>query len=212
MTDRTELLEAALDSLPEGIALLAREGQVVVLEPGRRGDYRIRERGPAGASGPSVLEVAAFASSRLGEKRLKRPASAAGRGAPVHVRVISWATMCRSLRASLCCATGWAGALGTAVVFHPAESLDALPHGECGEDRWRGSRARRISRNGWKRSSTTSRRAACRFGVLWITVDQAHESAQDARRGRLRGHAGKSGTGAGQRFAADRGDGALGRR
>ena len=25
------------------------------------------------------------------------------------------------------------GRIGTAVIFHPAESLDALPHGECSE-------------------------------------------------------------------------------
>jgi diguanylate cyclase (GGDEF)-like protein len=66
------------------------------------------------------------------------------------------------------------GRIGLAAVFHPAESLDALPHGEYSE----GSQ---VEAN---RAELEDRLQAvfedfCQggesFGVLWITVDQAHD-------------------------------------
>ena len=106
---------------------------------------------------------------------------------------------------------GMGGRMGMAVLFHPADSLDALPHGECdqGGD-LKASQAVLEDRLATMFGDFT--RGGQPFGVLWITVDQAARAAQDARRQGLRGDAGKGGAGDGQRAAAGRGDGALGRR
>jgi diguanylate cyclase (GGDEF)-like protein len=62
--------------------------------------------------------------------------------------------------------------IGTGVVFHPAEALDALPHGELGE----GSKA------GESQTEVEDRLVAMHedflrsddpLGLLWVTVDQA---------------------------------------
>jgi len=69
---------------------------------------------------------------------------------------------------------GLGGRLGTAVVFHPAESLDALPRGECGEAAGvEESQADLEERIEEVFADFTG--AGVPFGVLWITVDQAHE-------------------------------------
>jgi diguanylate cyclase (GGDEF)-like protein len=64
--------------------------------------------------------------------------------------------------------------IGTSIVFHPSESQDALPHGERSED----------SEVEADQSEFEDRLSAIfedfqqggeSFGVLWITVDQAHD-------------------------------------
>ncbi|MGD0735451.1 MAG: diguanylate cyclase [Terracidiphilus sp.] len=69
---------------------------------------------------------------------------------------------------------GLGGSVGTAAVFHPAESLDALPHGECGE----GAGVEASQAGLQDRLQTEFEdflRGQLSFGVLWITVDQAHD-------------------------------------
>jgi diguanylate cyclase (GGDEF)-like protein/PAS domain S-box-containing protein len=69
---------------------------------------------------------------------------------------------------------GLGGRLGIAVFFHPADSLDALPRGDCGENSGiEESQADLEERIGELFEDFT--RAGVPFGVLWITVDQAHE-------------------------------------
>jgi diguanylate cyclase (GGDEF)-like protein len=64
--------------------------------------------------------------------------------------------------------------IGTAVVFHPVESLDVLPRGEYVE----GSGTDADTEEFEARLESTFedfRQGGESFGVLWITVDQAHE-------------------------------------
>jgi diguanylate cyclase (GGDEF)-like protein len=64
--------------------------------------------------------------------------------------------------------------IGTAVLFHPAESLDALPHGEAGEDE--GVQAcQEDLKDRLELLFEDLARGGMTFGVLWISVDQAHE-------------------------------------
>jgi diguanylate cyclase (GGDEF)-like protein len=66
------------------------------------------------------------------------------------------------------------GRMGAAVVFHPAESLDALPHGECEK----GSSVEVGQAELEDRLAAVFedyRQGGEGFGVLWITVDQAGE-------------------------------------
>ncbi len=67
--------------------------------------------------------------------------------------------------------------IGTAVAFHPAESLDALPHGATSEgsseDDLQSSRADLEERLQMEFDDFV--RGGSPFGVLWINVDQAAE-------------------------------------
>jgi diguanylate cyclase (GGDEF)-like protein len=62
--------------------------------------------------------------------------------------------------------------VGTALFFFPVEETDALPHGECGEDRCvERSQSDMEDRMGAAYHQWVS--SGIPFGVLWITVDQA---------------------------------------
>jgi diguanylate cyclase (GGDEF)-like protein len=63
--------------------------------------------------------------------------------------------------------------MGSAVVFHPAENQDALPRGESGESTIvEASQTELEDRLGSEYEDFA--RGGLPFGVLWITVDQAH--------------------------------------
>jgi diguanylate cyclase (GGDEF)-like protein len=68
---------------------------------------------------------------------------------------------------------GLGGRIGMAVVFHPTESLDALPSGEAGE-----GEGVKVSQSELKERLEAEFEDFAgggeSFGVLWITVDQAH--------------------------------------
>jgi len=69
---------------------------------------------------------------------------------------------------------GLGGHIGTAVVFHSAEMLEALPHGETGKSEGvEASQANLEDRLEALFEDFTHDGPA--FGLLWITVDQAHE-------------------------------------
>jgi diguanylate cyclase (GGDEF)-like protein/PAS domain S-box-containing protein len=172
MADRTELLEVALDSLPEGLALLGGEGQIMLWNrtaeavTGYSGAELLSRRAPG------RLEPLLLAFSGLGDwEAWAGPQS--GRGAMVHfqhklghnVPVIARTLVLRD---------GLGGRMGAVVIFHPAESLDALPHGECEEGS--GAEAGRAELEDRLTSAFDDYRLGDEgFGVLWITVDQAGE-------------------------------------
>ncbi len=172
MADRTELFEVALDSLPEGLAVLGGEGQIMLWNRAAEAITGYASAELLSRRVPEPLEPMLFASSGLGDREAwAGPHS--GRGAMVHfqhqlghdVPVIARTLVLRD---------GLGGRIGAAVVFHPAESLDALPHGECEE----GSDFEAGQAELEDRMSAVFedyRQGGEGFGVLWITVDQASE-------------------------------------
>jgi PAS domain S-box-containing protein/diguanylate cyclase (GGDEF)-like protein len=169
MADRIELLESALDSLTEGVALADRDGTVVLwnrtaeiiigFASGEIVGHRVRE----------ILAsmVVGGAQHWIGQTDAK----AAGRGSLVQVRHKVGHEIPLMARV-LVLRDGLGGRIGTGVVFHPAESIDALPHGEVDEG----------SSIGESRAELEDRLAAMHedflrsdipLGVLWVTVDQA---------------------------------------
>jgi diguanylate cyclase (GGDEF)-like protein len=69
---------------------------------------------------------------------------------------------------------GMGGRMGMAILFHPAESLDALPHGECGQSGdVKASQA--VLEDRLATMFGDFSRGGESFGVLWISVDQAAE-------------------------------------
>jgi PAS domain S-box-containing protein/diguanylate cyclase (GGDEF)-like protein len=172
MADRTELLEVALDILPEGVALLGGEGQVVFWN---RAAESITGYGSAdllSRQAPEPLEPLLSASARLvemepdaggqlGHRTLVHAPHKLGHDVPVMARYFM-------LRDEM------GGRMGMEVLFHPADNLDALPHGECGQ----GGDVKASQAVVEDRLATMFgdfMRGGQPFGILWISVDQAAE-------------------------------------
>jgi diguanylate cyclase (GGDEF)-like protein len=64
--------------------------------------------------------------------------------------------------------------IGTAILFHPAECLDALAHGETGENT-DVEASQQDLKNRLESLIEDSAEGGQEFGVLWITVDQAQD-------------------------------------
>ena len=151
MANCNQLLEAAFDSVPEGVALVDTEGDLVLWNQAAQaitGYAAIDVLGRPLAEGleplllEEILDTDAGMTPKEGRRKLVRARHKLGHGIPVIAR-------------ALVLRDGLGERIGAAALFHPAESLDALPHGENIQDlgaerRWRNSR------NGCKRSSTIS--------------------------------------------------------
>jgi len=127
MTDRTELLETAFDSIPEGVGLLGGEDELVFWNQAAQGITGYPAVEMLGRQLPECLEALLVA--RSGNEDSHAPAARAevwrslaqavhklGHAVPVIVRVLELSN-------------GLGERIGTALLFHPAASLDALPHG-----------------------------------------------------------------------------------
>lgn len=171
MTNRIALLEAALDCLPDGIALIDGSGVVVSWNlaaeaiTGYTAGELLARPAPEPLSpllletGPSEeLEIAAPDSCRA---RLVRLRHKLGHELPAITRTVV-------LR------DGLGERIGAAAVFHPVEPLDALPHGESSEyAAGEASRADFEDRLGLEFDNYE--RGGSPLGLLWIGVDQAAE-------------------------------------
>jgi diguanylate cyclase (GGDEF)-like protein/PAS domain S-box-containing protein len=176
MTDRTELLEAALDSRPDGIALLGVEGEVVFWNHAAEAITGFESADLQKQAIPRELEPllpdAALHGelSPDGEMRLT-PGHEAGHAELIQARhKLGQPILVMARTMVLRDAMGWR--IGTAIVFHPAESLDALPHGETGEDEdVESSLAGQAER--LQTEFEDFERNYLPLGVLWVSVDQA---------------------------------------
>jgi diguanylate cyclase (GGDEF)-like protein/PAS domain S-box-containing protein len=172
MTDRTELLEAALDSLPDGIVLFGGDGEVMFWNQAAQGITGYAAMEVLTQPIPEGLEPLSL-ERNLNEESRGDAEQPEGRQALVHTRhklghgvpVISRTLVLRDALGE---------PIGAAAVFHPAQSLDALPHSETGEDPdAEESRAELEER--LQREFNDFARGGSPFGVLWIGVDQAEE-------------------------------------
>src|ERR1017187_5705401 len=169
MTDRIELLEAALDSLPEGIALAGVEGKLAFWN---RAAEEITGHTSSGLIGLPVRDaldtlVVGGASHWINQTEAE---STPGRGSLIHVHHRLGHEVPAMARV-LMLRDGLGNRIGTGVAFHPTETLDALPHGQSGGDigvrkaSWK-------SKPGWRRnlkiSSREARRLEC-FGSRLIS-------------------------------------------
>jgi len=170
MTDRNELLEAAFDSLPEGVALVGAEGEVVLWNQAAQGITGYAAIDVLARPLPEGLEALLHeetrdaddgAAPKEGRRALVNARHKLGHGIPVIARVLV-------LR------DGLAERIGTAALFHPAESLDALPHGESSEDE-EVDQGRAEFEERLQMEFDDFTRGGPPFSVLWIGVDQAEE-------------------------------------
>jgi diguanylate cyclase (GGDEF)-like protein/PAS domain S-box-containing protein len=172
MADRTELLEAALNTYPEGIGLLDKEGRIAFWNPAAEVITGYASMDLLSRAVPEPLEPLLLACTKPADQQGGERVQSC-HGALVHfkhklnhmVGVIARVTVLRD---------DMGVRIGSSVVFHPSESLEALPHGECGEDS-------EVEANQTEFEDRLTRlfedflQGGESFGVLWITVDQAHD-------------------------------------
>ncbi len=172
MTNRSELVEAALDVYPEGLALLDLEGRVVFWN--RSAEMIVGYSGAdlVGRRLPGGLEPL-IASDSYEREPEPRNGPQPERGSRVHAQHkrgqdVPAIARCLILR------DGMGRRIGTAAVFYPGEHLNALPHGDTSE----GAEVRQCQQEVEERLALefeTFLREAVPFGVFWIAADQARE-------------------------------------
>jgi diguanylate cyclase (GGDEF)-like protein len=172
MSDRTELLEATLDSLPEGAALLGDNCQVVFWNQAAQAITGYAAQDVIGRAAPETLKPLLECCGSPGVCSTGS-GHESGRGFLVHAQhklghdVSAMARM-------LTLRDGLGGRIGTAVLFHPAECLDALPHGETGENEDVEASLEDLKER-LEQVFEDFTHGGQAFGVLWISVDQAHD-------------------------------------
>lgn len=172
MIDRTELFESALDAMPDGIALFGPEGEVVFWNHAAEAITGYAGMEMVGRTVPEGLGPRAPERLLLGDLQCSGNAQP-GRGALVKTRHKLGHEM-QAIARIVALRDGVGERIGTAAVFHPAESPDALPHGETGEDgEVEASQADPEDRLHMEYEDFE--RGELPLGVLWISVDQAQE-------------------------------------
>lgn len=170
MTDHAALLESALDSLPQGVALLDRAGGLVFWNQAAAAMTGFSSADVLGQAIPEALQPLLDAGAR-GQAR-----SGAGvrsdRGVLVHARHKLGHEMAAIAR-TVTLHDGLGAPIGMATVFHPAQRLDALPLGEStGSDgELQASQADLDER--LQSEFEDFERGGQTLGVVWIAVDQA---------------------------------------
>ncbi len=166
-----QLVESALDSLTEGIALADQDGRVAFWNHNAE---MISGFASAEVVGHCVREMldTMIVGGAPSWVRQTSAESGCGRGTLVHMRHKAGPEVPVVARV-LDLRDGLGGRIGTCVVFHPAKNIDALPHGELGEDS-RAGESQVVMENRLAAMHEDFLRSHTALGVLWVTVDQAH--------------------------------------
>ena len=172
MTDRIELLEAALDSLPNGIVLFGSEGNVIFWNQaaeaitGYTGTELLardlpKELKPLLRNGAFLTDALQGVAPQPGHGTLVCARHKLGHDVEVMTRT---SVLLDKL----------GDRIGVAALFHSVESLDALPHGDTsGSDEMDASQTDLEER--LSNEFEDYQRGGPPFGVLWIGIDQAVE-------------------------------------
>jgi diguanylate cyclase (GGDEF)-like protein/PAS domain S-box-containing protein len=169
MTDRAELVEAALDMYPEGLALLDETGRVIFWNHAAEIITGHPNAGIIGRALPQGLEP--LTSCGAFERIEPSAVPLRGRGVLVH----AWHKQGHDIPAiarRVVLRDPLGARIGTAAVFHLSEHASALPHGDTSE----GSEVRASQaelRDHLEAEYERFAHEAVPLGILWIAVDQA---------------------------------------
>ena len=163
MTGCNEFLEAALDSFPEGVALCRLDRQIAFWN-------RAAEAITGFTAAELLARTAPEGLSDLFERAAFGPEVA--RGCLVHLRHKHGYTLGALVR-DVVLRDPLGAHIGTAFVFHATEGLENLPHGESGySESIEAGQAELDER--LRAAYEEFEQSGRPFGVLWITIDQAH--------------------------------------
>jgi diguanylate cyclase (GGDEF)-like protein/PAS domain S-box-containing protein len=172
MTERAQLLEATLDRLPDGVGLLDENRHVIFWNAAAQAITGYGGVDLVGRPVPQGLTALLGASPH--DAGCDPPQSSEvhrrARVSAHHKLGHEVSTMARTLTLR----NGRGERIGTAVLFHPAEGLDALPHGEAGENE-RVAASQEDLKELLESLFADFEQGGLPFGVLWIRIDQAHD-------------------------------------
>ncbi len=175
MADRTELLEAALNSMPQGMALLDAQDLVAFWSQPAEAITGYCRAELIGQPLPEDLAALAVHPHAAGTE--------GGRGLLAQLRHKAGHEVPCLARTSLL-HDELGGPIGTAILFHPAERLDALPHGEGDDDDLEQTREEFEER--LRTEFEDFENGGEPLGVLWIGIDQGAELRQTHGMGAFR--------------------------
>ena len=171
VADRAELLESALDALTEAIAVAGTDGRVVLWNSSAElitgwtacevAGQRVREMLNALLPG-GVRQWVQY--SELRETGICGNVVNIRHKAGYEIPVVARVLLLRD---------GMGGEIGTGVLFHPAESIDALPQADLNDIRV--SESQEGFQNRLVCLHEEFRRGDLPMGVLWVSVDQVSE-------------------------------------
>lgn len=172
MTDRAELVEAALDVYPEGLALLDCDERVVFWNRAAEGMTGYSGAELVGRRLPEALEPLALGRD-CDVHTEPRNGPQPGRGSLVHAQHKMGRDV-PALARRIILRDGLGGRIGTAAAFHPGEPQTALPHGETSDvAEVRQSQAELEDR--LANEFEMFLHEGIPLAVLWVRVDQARE-------------------------------------
>ena len=173
MADRRELIEAALDNYPEGIALTNAEEQVVFWNRTAESISGFPSQEMVGRPLPWAVERSMDAGRGCDAQdgRIR-----AERGVLLHVQHKQGSDLNALVRTQVL-RDGLGVRIGSFVAFRDAAQSNTLPHGKIAADSDAGATQARVEERVEELFNEFTRRAVP-FGVLWITVDQARSCAR----------------------------------
>ena len=170
VADRAEILESALDALAEGAALASVDGRMVFWNQAAEMITGYRSSDVIGMSVRHSLE--AFVIGGAGQwLRATDIGTSNDRGSMVRIRHARGYEVPVLARVMIL-RDGMGTRIGSGVLFHPADNIDALPHGESSDDA-KISESQTQLEDRLARLHEDFNRGDLPLGVLWITVDQA---------------------------------------
>jgi diguanylate cyclase (GGDEF)-like protein/PAS domain S-box-containing protein len=172
MTERTELLEAALEGLREGVAVFDAQDRVAWWNHAAEAITGYAGMDLLARPVPEELEGLLLEGARMVELR---PGSwaRAGHGTLARVKHRLGDEVVVMAR-TLVLRNGLGSRIGTAALFRPAETLDALPRGEAGDDADVAASQVELEER-LETEFGDFLRGGPPLGLLWISVDQARE-------------------------------------
>jgi len=170
--DNSELMQAALERFPEGLALLGRDDEVALWNPAAESmtgfpSIEVQSRDIPWALEPLLRQSNRNAADET--RALSKPA----RYALIHAQHRSGDELPLMMRSVILRDTLGAR-IGLAVIFHPADHIDTLPHGERSEESGLESAQEEMEEQ-TESAFAEFVEGGTPLGLLWITVDQAHE-------------------------------------
>jgi diguanylate cyclase (GGDEF)-like protein/PAS domain S-box-containing protein len=167
MTERSELIESALDCLPEGLALVSAEGNVQLWNHAARVMTGYAKIDVLMRPVPPALEP-------LLDKKMSSelpPGRRPGRWGIVRTQHKQGQEIGLIVR-HLVLRDGLGARIGTAVLFHQTENLDELPRGDA-KDNEAIVDSQQALEERLQLSLEDFEQGGAPMGVLWISVDQA---------------------------------------
>lgn len=171
MAERAELLESVLENLPDGLAVMDLEGRVNCWNQAAQAMTGYSAVEMVGRIAPYGMEPLLYPCTDCEPMGLDDHPS--GKWSLINARhklghMLQVIGLCRVLRDDM------GTRIGSAVMFHPAAGLDALPHGDAGDIRAVSTSQQEMDER-LQKAMDDFEHGEVPFGVLWISVDQAYD-------------------------------------